>query len=55
MTGPLKIEDHLLMGQLPKPVFIGLVLNEAFNGTLDTNPFSSQHFNLSKIDVTCDG
>ena len=50
-----KIEDHLLTGQLPKLVFIGLVTNEAFNRTLDTNPFFSQHFNLSKMDVTCDG
>ena len=50
-----KIEDHLLTGQLPKRVFIGLVLNEAFNGTLETNPFFFQHFNLSKMDVTCDG
>ena len=50
-----KIEDHLLTGQLPKRVFIGLVTNEAFNGTLGTNPFFFQHFNLSKMDVTCDG
>ena len=34
-----KIEDHLLTSQLPKRVFIGLVTNEAFNGTLETNPF----------------
>ena len=50
-----KIEDHLLTGQLPKRVFIGLVTNKAFNETLDTNPFFFQHFNLSKMDVTCDG
>ena len=35
-----KIEDHLLTGQLPKRVFIGLVTNEAFNGNLDTNHFT---------------
>ena len=29
--------------------------NEAFNGNLETNPFFFQHFNLSKMDVTCDG
>ena len=50
-----KIEDHLLTCQLPKRVFIGLVTNEALNGTLETNPFFFQHFNLSKMDVTCDG
>ena len=50
-----KIEDHLLTGQLPKRSFIGLVTNEAFNVTLETNPFFFQHFNLGKMDVTCDG
>ena len=50
-----KIDDHLLTDQLPKRVFIGLVTNEALNGTLDTNPFFFQDFNLSKMDVTCDG
>ena len=34
-----KIEDRLLRGQLPKRVCTGLVTNEAFDGTLDTNPF----------------
>ena len=47
-----KIEDHLLTGQLPKGVFIGLVTNEAFNGTLETNPFLFQHFNLSTRNVS---
>ena len=32
-----------------------MVTNEAFNGTFDTNPFFFQHFNLSKMDNTCDG
>ena len=27
--------------------------NEAFKGILDTNPFFFQHFNLSKMGVTC--
>ena len=47
-----KIEDHLLTGQLPKGVFIGLVTNEAFNGTLETNPFLFQHFNHSTRNVS---
>ena len=50
-----KIEDYLFTGQLPKHVFICLLRNEAFNGPLDTNPFFFKHFNLSKMDVTCDG
>ena len=35
--------------------FLLVDTNEAFNGTLETNPFFFQHFNLSKMDVTCDG
>lgn len=50
-----KVEDHLFQGQLPKRVFIGLVTNEAFNGSFTTNPFFFQHFNLSKLDVSVDG
>ena len=50
-----KIEDHLLQGQLPKRVFIGMINNEAFNGSFDTNPFNFTHFDLSKLEVTCDG
>ena len=50
-----KIEDHLFQGQLPKRVFLGMVSNEAFNGSVDTNPFFSQHFDLKKLEITCDG
>ena len=50
-----KTEDHLFQGQLPKRFFIGMVSNEGFNGSYGTNPFFFQHFDLSKLDVTCDG
>ena len=50
-----KVEDHLFQGQLPKRVFIGMISNEAFNGSFDTNPFNFTHFDLSKLEVTCDG
>ena len=50
-----KTEDHLFQGQLPKRLFIGMVTNEGFNGSYATNPFFFQHFDLSKLDVTCDG
>ena len=53
-TGLLsKIEDHLFQGQLPKRVFIGMISNEAFNGSFDTNSFNFTHFDLSKLEVTC--
>ena len=50
-----KIEDHLFQGQLPKRIFIAMVSNAAFNGTYTTNPFQFQHYNLSKLDVSCNG
>ena len=50
-----KIEDHLFQGQLPKRVFICMISNEAFNGSFDMNPFNFTHFDLSKLEVTCDG
>ena len=46
-----KIEDHLFQGQLLNRVFIGMVSNEAFNGSFDTNPFNFTHFDLSKLEV----
>ena len=32
-----------------------MVTNAAFNGRYATNPFCFQHFNLSKLDASCDG
>ena len=43
-----KVEDHLFQGQLPKRVFIAMVTNV-------TNPLRFQHFNLSILDVSCNG
>ena len=50
-----KVEDHLFQGQLPKRVIIAMVTNAAFNGGYATNPFRFHHFNLSKLDVSCNG
>lgn len=50
-----KIEDHLFQGQLPKRLFIGMVTNAEFNGSYPTNPFRFRPFNLSKLEVSCDG
>ena len=54
-TGLRSKTDHLFQGQLPKRLFIGMVSNEGFIGSYATNPFFFQHFDLSKLDVTCDG
>jgi hypothetical protein len=50
-----KVEDHLFQGQLPKRIFIAMVTNAAFNGAYNQNPFYFGHFNLSKLDVSCNG
>ena len=50
-----KVEDHLFQGQLPKRLFIGMVDHTTFNGSFATNPFNFQHFNLSKLEVSCGG
>ena len=50
-----KDEDHLYQGQLPKRYFIAMVTNTAFNGGCGTNSFCSQHHNLSKLNVPCNG
>ena len=46
---------RLFQGQLPKQLYIGMVSNEGLNGTVATTPFFFQKFDLSKLDVTCDG
>lgn len=48
-------EEHLFQGQLPKRLFLGMVDNAAFNGTYNMNPFNFQPYNLSKLDVNCNG
>ena len=50
-----KIEEYLFQGQFPKRLFIGMVSNEAFNGSFATNPFNFKNFDLSKLEVSCDG
>ena len=50
-----KVEDHLFQGQLPKRIFIGMVRNDALNGVFTRNPFHFQHFNLCKLNVSCNG
>lgn len=47
--------EKLLTGQLPTRIVVGLVDNEAFNGSLQRNPFNFQHFNLNEIALYMDG
>ncbi|XP_022294910.2 uncharacterized protein F54H12.2-like [Crassostrea virginica] len=50
-----KIEDHLFQGQMPKRIVVGLVANEAFNGTPGTNPFHFQNAGVKKLEVSING
>jgi hypothetical protein len=41
--------DHAITGQLPRRIYVALVSNSAFHGTLTSDPFKFQHFNLNYI------
>jgi hypothetical protein len=47
--------DNVHNGPLPRRIFVALVSNEAFNGSLKTNPFNYQHFNVNHIVAYLDG
>ena len=49
------VQEKLFSGQTPTRLVIGLVENEAFNGSRQKNPFNFQHFNLSEICMYLDG
>lgn len=49
------VKENLFHGQLPKMIFLGLVLNEDFNGKKDRNPFLFKHSKLTQIGVYKDG
>jgi hypothetical protein len=48
-------QEKLFSGQLPSRLVIGLVDNEAFNGSLTRNPFNFEHFKMSELCVYMDG
>jgi len=41
--------DHAISGQLPHRLIVGLVDNQAYHGTMNTDPFNFKHFNLDHI------
>ena len=47
--------EKLFSGQLPSRLVIGLVSNDAYNGTKTKNPFNFQNFRLNEISVYMDG
>ena len=47
--------EKLFSGQLPVRLVLGLVDNEAFNGSFTMNPFNFKHFSLSELSIYLDG
>lgn len=47
--------DNIVLGVLPRRVFIGLVENKAFTGDVTKNPFNFKHFNINYLAVNVDG
>jgi len=47
--------EKLFSGQIPTRIVIGLVRNDAFNGSTTRNPFNFQNFKLTEISVYSDG
>ena len=48
-------KDRLFPDQAPKSLMIAMVENDAFNGSIEKNPFHFQHFDLGKIALYRDG
>ena len=48
-------EPNLVNGELPNKVVIGLVKTDAFNGSLQLNPFNFENFNVSQIALRRNG
>jgi hypothetical protein len=49
------VHEGLFTGQISSRIVIGMVDNEAFNGSFRRNPFNFKHFNLSSIKIYVDG
>ncbi|XP_072050212.1 uncharacterized protein F54H12.2-like [Amphiura filiformis] len=55
-AGDLSItKEGLFTGQIPKRIVVGLVSNNAFNGSYTQNPYNFQNFSLNKCGVYVDG
>ena len=49
------VKDQLYASQTPKLLIVGMLDHAAFNGSLATNPFNFQHFDVDKIGLYRDG
>jgi hypothetical protein len=48
-------KENIFRGQLPKLLVMGMVDNDAFNGTLSKNPFNFKHYDLNFLALYRDG
>ncbi|KAG1665090.1 hypothetical protein GQR58_019561 [Nymphon striatum] len=49
------VKDNIFQGRVPKAIYIGLVTNDAFAGSIKHNPFNFRHFNCNFALLTLDG
>jgi len=47
--------DNLFNTECPTKVLVGFVESDSFSGNFKKNPFNFQHFDLSEIELCCDG
>ena len=47
--------ESFFNGQLPNRIFLGLILNTAYNGDMSKNPFKFDHHNCKFISLTVNG
>ena len=47
--------DDLFQGMIPTRLFVGMVSNEALNGTYRKNPFNFKHFGVNHVECIIDG
>ena len=47
--------ENLFIGQLPLRMFVGLVDNDAYNGSYQKNPFNFKHYNIKYLAASLNG
>src|SRR6266516_861317 len=48
-------QENLFTGQLPSRLIVGMVDNDAYNGSYEKNPFHFKHYSLTQMKVFLDG
>ena len=48
-------KDNVIMGQLPRRIVVGLVSNQAFNGSVAHNPFEFKNYDVNYFALYIDG